>query len=121
MSLQDLYKFSERNAYANLNFEERDATFWKSLGNPCPWEDPIYGADMLGSLFGEDHASSWNVNNLDSLLSLLGSDVPGVTKSYLYIGTWRAMFAFHTEDLNLYSINYLHTGNPKVRTFLLSV
>lgn len=31
----------------------------------------------------------------------------------LYFGMWRAMFAFHTEDMNLYSINFLHTGKPK--------
>ena len=37
----------------------------------------------------------------------------GITTSMLYFGMWRAMFAWHTEDVNLYSINYLHMGKPK--------
>jgi JmjC domain, hydroxylase len=31
----------------------------------------------------------------------------------LYAGMWRSMFAFHTEDLNLASINYIHAGAQK--------
>ena len=31
----------------------------------------------------------------------------------LYVGMRRAMFAFHIEDMNLYSINLLHLGSPK--------
>jgi [histone H3]-trimethyl-L-lysine9/36 demethylase len=37
----------------------------------------------------------------------------GVTNPYLYVGSWRAMFGWHKEDMDLYSINFLHTGNPK--------
>lgn len=39
--------------------------------------------------------------------------LPGVTTSYLYVGMWGSVFAAHTEDMNLLSINYLHAGAPK--------
>lgn len=41
------------------------------------------------------------------------SDLIGITKPMLYIGSWRSMFAFHVEDMDLYSINYLHLGAEK--------
>lgn len=39
--------------------------------------------------------------------------IPGVTQPYLYVGAWRSLFGWHKEDVDLYSINYLHTGAPK--------
>ena len=80
----------------------------------CPgaWDHPIYGADQIGTLFNDNEGGSWNINKLDSIVNLLGS-VPGVSSPYLYVGTWRSMFAYHVEDLNLYSINYLHAGASK--------
>ena len=42
---------------------------------------------------------------------MLGLD--GITTPMLYFGMWRAMFAIHTEDQDLFSINYLHYGAPK--------
>ena len=32
----------------------------------------------------------------------------------LYFGSWRSMFGWHTEDMDLFSINFLHTGAPKL-------
>lgn len=77
---------------------------------------PLYGADVPGSLFDE-RLRGWNLKRLNSLLSTTlessGAAIPGVTQPYLYAGSWRSFFAWHTEDLDLHSVNYLHTGKPK--------
>ncbi|KAG9119721.1 hypothetical protein FRC07_005109 [Ceratobasidium sp. 392] len=86
--------------------------YWRNCGLG---KDPMYGADMQGSLFDED-MTTWNVSCLPSLLSRLlpeGSRIPGVNTPYLYFGMWRATFAWHVEDMDLYSINYIHWGAPK--------
>ncbi|KAF1334192.1 DNA damage-responsive repressor gis1/rph1, jumonji superfamily, partial [Globisporangium splendens] len=91
------------------DLDDIERRFWKSLRPTM--DAPVYGADIVGSLFGDNDALSWNVNKLDTILRRI--DLPGVTRAMLYFGMWRAMFAFHTEDMDLYSINYLHTGKPK--------
>ncbi|TIA90563.1 hypothetical protein E3P99_01508 [Wallemia hederae] len=91
--------------------------YWRTLGlgdNEVSW----YGADLPGSLFDE-RTTSWNVADLPSYLteilseSGVGAKLPGVNTPYLYFGTWRATFAWHVEDMDLYSINYIHFGAPK--------
>ncbi|KAH7484498.1 hypothetical protein PRIC1_003807 [Phytophthora ramorum] len=88
---------------------EVERRFWKGLRGTM--DAPVYGADIVSTLFGDADALSWNLNNLNTILRTI--DLPGVTQSMLYFGMWRAMFAFHTEDMDLYSINYVHTGKPK--------
>ena len=44
---------------------------------------------------------------------MAASHIPGVTQPYLYVGVWRSLFGWHKEDVDLYSINYLHSGKPK--------
>lgn len=97
--------------------------FWRRLGPTM--EASVYGADMEGSLFKGAPACGWNVDRLENCLQLLRADaedgdtgdeffnLPGVTSAYLYFGMWASVFAAHTEDMNLLSINYLHAGSPK--------
>jgi jumonji domain-containing protein 2 len=76
------------------------------------FNSPLYGADAPGSIF--DKNVPWNLSELPSILKKgLGCYITGVTTPYLYIGSWKAMFAWHKEDLDLYSINFLHFGKPK--------
>ena len=94
-----------------------ERAFWKSITRA----PALYGADVEGSLF-DVHKPGWNLRRLDTLLSrtLAREDVhiPGVMSPYLYFGTWRSVFAYHTEDFDLYSVNYLHTGAPKTWYFI---
>ena len=64
-----------------------------------------------------DETTAWNVAHLPSALTRLlpssGKSLPGVNTPYLYFGMWRATFAWHVEDMDLFSINYIHFGAPK--------
>lgn len=94
--------------YTPERCEELERIYWKTL----TYAPPLYGADLPGTLFDED-CNSWNLNKLPNLLDVLGTKVPGVNTAYLYLGMWKATFAWHLEDVDLYSINYLHFGAPK--------
>uniref|UniRef100_A0A7S0MTN4 [Histone H3]-trimethyl-L-lysine(9) demethylase n=1 Tax=Pyramimonas obovata TaxID=1411642 RepID=A0A7S0MTN4_9CHLO len=91
---------------------ELEREFWKRI----TYTPPLYGADVEGSLFDEK-CNGWNIRNLNTVLSRTiektGLSLPGVTTPYLYWGMWRSAFAWHTEDMDLYSVNYLHFGKPK--------
>lgn len=88
--------------------EELERTYWKTL----TYAPPLYGADMPGTLF-DDRTTIWNLGKLENLLDIMGAKIPGVNTAYLYLGMWKATFAWHLEDVDLYSINYVHFGAPK--------
>lgn len=112
MTLNDFIAIANKNECINT-YEEREKLFWKTLGLNVGWEDAVYGADMVGSLFDKEQKTSWNLDQIDSILRLLNVNIPGVTNSMLYFGMWRAAFAYHCEDMDLFSVNYLHHGCPK--------
>jgi hypothetical protein len=88
--------------------EQLEKVYWKGL----TYAEPMYGADMLGSIF-DDSLKCWNVAHLPNVLDNMDVKLPGVNDAYLYAGLWKATFAWHLEDQDLYSINYLHFGAPK--------
>ncbi|XP_023420360.2 lysine-specific demethylase 4D [Cavia porcellus] len=94
------------------NFQELERKYWKNR----LYDSPIYGADISGSLFDEN-TKQWNLGCLGTIQDLLeqecGVVIQGVNTPYLYFGMWKTTFAWHTEDMDLYSINYLHFGEPK--------
>ena len=102
------YHLEDVGEYTPERCAELEDKYWKSL----TYAPPMYGADMPGSLFDASTAN-WNVAKLENLLDVLGTKVPGVNTAYLYLGMWKATFAWHLEDVDLYSINYIHFGAPK--------
>lgn len=79
---------------------------------------PIYADGFEKSLF-ETSCKEFNLNNLGDLLCDLESNkYPGITSPFLYIGMWRTSFGWHTEDKDLYSVNFLHFGKPKTWFFV---
>lgn len=92
--------------------DDLERTFWKNIFlNPS-----IYGADVPGTLFDPD-VEEFNLTKLNTILDDIrrdyGCTIQGVNTTYLYYGMWKTAFSWHTEDMDLYSINYLHCGAPK--------
>ncbi|KAI0667355.1 hypothetical protein C8Q78DRAFT_1147524 [Trametes maxima] len=104
---------TDNASYTTEFCKELERRYWRNCGFGKPaW----YGADMQGSLF-TDETTAWNVAHLPSALTRLlpasNKGLPGVNTPYLYFGMWRATFAWHVEDMDLFSINYIHFGAPK--------
>ncbi|XP_077440052.1 lysine-specific demethylase 4A isoform X2 [Vanacampus margaritifer] len=115
MTVQEFRKTSNMDKFCHpryVDFDELERKFWKNL----TFNPPLYGADVSGSLYDPD-VSEWNIGSLNTILDTVenesGVKIKGVNTPYLYFGMWKAAFAWHTEDMDLYSINYLHFGEPK--------
>ncbi|KAF9973806.1 Lysine-specific demethylase 4B [Actinomortierella ambigua] len=102
------YKVVHGEDYSVEFCKELERHYWRNL----TFVQPMYGADMSGSLF-DSRTTSWNCQCLGDLLTRIDTKLPGVNTPYLYFGMWKATFAWHVEDMDLYSINYLHFGEPK--------
>uniref|UniRef100_A0A8C6WKK6 Lysine-specific demethylase 4B n=1 Tax=Neogobius melanostomus TaxID=47308 RepID=A0A8C6WKK6_9GOBI len=115
MTVSEYRKLANSKKYCtprHKDFDDLERKYWKNL----TFVSPIYGADVSGSIYDED-VHEWNISRLNTLLDMVeqecGIVIEGVNTPYLYFGMWKTTFAWHTEDMDLYSINYLHFGQPK--------
>ncbi|OMJ72336.1 hypothetical protein SteCoe_29255 [Stentor coeruleus] len=101
----------KRELNSELSVEEIERKFWKNIR----YDSAVYGADSdTISLF--DRNTEWNLSELSNLLEdgLKPLKLNGINTPFLYLGSWKSMFCWHKEDLDLYSINFLHFGKPKI-------
>uniref|UniRef100_A0A671XUC2 [histone H3]-trimethyl-L-lysine(9) demethylase n=1 Tax=Sparus aurata TaxID=8175 RepID=A0A671XUC2_SPAAU len=115
MTVREFRKMANSDKFCSPHyddFEELERKYWKNV----TFNPPIYGADVNGTLY-DPEVKEWNICHLDTILDTVehesGITIEGVNTPYLYFGMWKTTFAWHTEDMDLYSINYLHFGEPK--------
>lgn len=98
---------------ANSNSQESrkikvDSSSSGSFNGSCEFE---------GSVGWKLSNSPWNLQVIakapGSLTRFMPDEVPGVTSPMVYIGMMFSWFAWHVEDHELHSLNFLHTGSPK--------
>ncbi|KAJ0248444.1 Lysine-specific demethylase REF6 [Hirschfeldia incana] len=117
---------------SSLSPLEVETLYWRaSVDKPFSVE---YANDMPGSAFvplslaaarrrecGGDGGSvgetAWNMRAMaraeGSLLRFMKEEIPGVTSPMVYIAMMFSWFAWHVEDHDLHSLNYLHMGAGK--------
>ncbi|NXO30897.1 KDM4C demethylase, partial [Cisticola juncidis] len=115
MTVKEFKQLANSDKYRTpryIDYEDLERKYWKNL----TFVAPIYGADINGSIYDEG-VEEWNIAHLNTILDVVGEEcgisIEGVNTPYLYFGMWKTTFAWHTEDMDLYSINYLHFGEPK--------
>ncbi|KAL6546283.1 hypothetical protein OROMI_022004 [Orobanche minor] len=130
----NLVKVGQDNKRWQPSVDEIEGEYWRIIEQPTDEVEVYYGADletgMLGSGFPKGPSlsgdskidqyitSGWNLNNLprlpDSVLNFEECNISGVVVPWLYIGMCFSSFCWHVEDHHLYSLNYLHWGDPKI-------
>ncbi|XP_013106152.1 probable lysine-specific demethylase 4A [Stomoxys calcitrans] len=115
MTLRQFKELAESERYQtpkHFDYDDLERKYWKNV----TYIAPLYAADIKGSL-SDDDLKVWNIDRLETILDYVNKDygieIDGVNTAYLYFGMWKSSFAWHTEDMDLYSINYLHFGAPK--------
>ncbi|XWS51349.1 hypothetical protein CRYUN_Cryun12cG0169500 [Craigia yunnanensis] len=125
-----LKRYSKKSSLSALEIE---TLFWKATVDKPFFVE--YANDMPGSAFvpltskkssgggreaGEGITvgeTPWNMRAVSrakgSLLRFMKEEIPGVTSPMVYIAMLFSWFAWHVEDHDLHSLNYLHMGAGK--------
>ncbi|KAJ8760380.1 hypothetical protein K2173_015047 [Erythroxylum novogranatense] len=119
---------------SELSVENIEGEYWRIVEKATEEIEVLYGADLETGAFGSGfpkfptqkgsitderyQRSGWNLNNFPrlpgSVLSYEAGDISGVLVPWLYIGMCFSSFCWHVEDHHLYSLNYMHWGEPKL-------
>ncbi|KAL5994142.1 Lysine-specific demethylase elf6 [Asimina triloba] len=83
-----------RQKSCNSNSNDREGTAGRKISN-SPWNLQVIARSR------------------GSLTRFMPDDIPGVTSPMVYIGMLFSWFAWHVEDHELHSLNFLHSGAPK--------
>ncbi|KAH7445800.1 hypothetical protein KP509_01G024900 [Ceratopteris richardii] len=121
----------------DVSYSEVEEEFWSVVERCKGPVEVLYGSDLPTEVYGsgfprsldrippsadksvwnEYVTSPWNLNNFPklpgSVLKHVQENIPGVTVPWVYMGMLFSAFCWHYEDQCLYSINYLHWGEPK--------
>ncbi|XP_057474348.1 lysine-specific demethylase REF6-like [Actinidia eriantha] len=121
--------FLKKSPRKGLSALEIETHFWEASGDkPFSVE---YANDIPGSAFApvgvrsEKEAgegvtvgeTAWNMRGVSrakgSLLRFMKAEIPGVMSPMVYVAMMFSWFAWHVEDHDLHSLNYLHMGAGK--------
>ncbi|KAH6833387.1 relative of early flowering 6 [Perilla frutescens var. hirtella] len=120
--------YLKKYAKKALSALEMETLYWNAMvDKPLSVE---YANDMPGSAFvthksgGKKNEATltvgeteWNMRRLSrenlSLLRFMKEEIPGVTSPMVYVAMMFSWFAWHVEDHDLHSMNYLHMGSGK--------
>ncbi|CAH1419122.1 unnamed protein product [Lactuca virosa] len=131
-SFEKIYLKKGSNPKRGLNALEVETLYWKAyMDKPFSIE---YANDMPGSAFDQTVGglkqrkkeigdvmtvaeSQWNMNAASrakgSLLRFIKEEISGVNSPMVYMSMLFSWFAWHVEDHDLHSLNYMHMGASK--------
>ncbi|UJR13408.1 hypothetical protein I4U23_000423 [Adineta vaga] len=92
-----------------------ESEFWKMIKSNSIAKRVIrYATEIEHSLFPPTE-TIFNLNDIPSksLLSLTNQQIKGITTPFLHVGMFASMFSIHTEESDLFSMNYMHEGSSK--------
>ncbi|KAJ4979660.1 hypothetical protein NE237_010440 [Protea cynaroides] len=126
-TVNNSHKDTEKDSYMKIDSDPSSGSLnpSSSLSNPLLdegsklWRQkiPNTSSDREGTAGWKLSNSPWNLQVIarsrGSLTRFMPDEVPGVTSPMVYIGMLFSWFAWHVEDHELHSMNFLHTGSPK--------
>ncbi|XP_047316198.1 probable lysine-specific demethylase ELF6 [Impatiens glandulifera] len=110
--------FKDSTHGIDTNNYKADTILEQDTSDQITGSSPILIPEVLPEASGCKLSNSpWNLQVIarshGSLTRFMPDDIPGVTSPMVYIGMLFSWFAWHVEDHELHSLNFLHTGSPK--------